>query len=163
MIAAEERALCGMGNWRLHALAFAALLAVAPTIPLNAQGLDAEGAIETIVGSEVATGEKQASEEEARLVAAIERSHENAVEVRKRYRVENVEIVFMPDLAAGESAVDAKLDEKADAVNELRQSIEGSAILYHAVNSRAVLLRDVVAVEFQGDDVTIFAAGKKPD
>lgn len=163
MIAAAERDLCGLSGWRLHAVAFAAFLAFAPTIPLNAQGLDAEGAIDTIVGSDVATEEKRAAEEEARLVAAIERSHENAVEVRKRFRLENVEIVFMPDLAGGDEKVDAKLNENADAVNELRQSIEGSAMLYHAVNSRAVLLRDVIAVEFQGDDVTIFAAGKKPD
>jgi len=162
MMAADERDFCGTGAWRLHALAFAALLAVAP-IPLNAQGLDAEGAIDTIVGSDVATGEKPAAEEESRLLAAIEHSHENAVEVRKRFRLDNVEIVFIPDLDEGGTPVEAKLSENADAIKELRQSIEGSAMLYHAVNSRAVLLRDVVAVEFQGDDVTIFAAGKKPD
>jgi len=162
MIAAAGRDMCVAGVWRLHALVFAALLAMAPIIPLNAQGLDAEGAIETIVGSDVATEEKNVAEEEARLVAAIALSHDNAVEVRKRFRLDNVEIVFVPDLA-DDGAIDAKLSENADAVKELRQSIEGSAMLYHAVNSRAVLLRDVIAVEFQGDDVTIFAAGKKPD
>lgn len=128
-----------------------------------AQGLDAEGAIDTIVGSDVTTGEERAAADEQRIVAAIENSAPAAAEVRRKFSLDRVEIVFLPDLDDGETEVEAKLEEFAPQVTELRESIQGSAMFYHAVDSRSVALNDVVALEFDGDNgVTIFVRGRDP-
>ena len=145
-----------------HAIAATAfILAASPTLPLMAQGLDSEEAIDTIVGAEVATGEKSIGEEQARVVAAVEQSIANATEVRKRFNLEQVEIVFLPELGSEETtALDGTIEENRDAIEELRRAIEGSAIFYHAIDSRSILLRNIVAIEFDdADNVTIFVAG----
>jgi hypothetical protein len=147
----------------LHAIfAIAFLFASAPNVALLAQGLDAEGAIDTIVGSDVKTGELKAATDEGRILAAIEKSTENAADVRKRFSIDDVEIVFLPDVGE-DTAVEAKLEEFKDGVAALREAIQGSAIFYHAIDSRSVLLTDVVAVEFNDQNgVAIFVAGDEP-
>lgn len=147
----------------IHAAAAAAfLLASAPNMALMAQGLDAEGAIDAIVGSDVTTGEEAVMADEARIVAAIEKTSDNAAEVRKRFTLERVDIVFLPDFDDEETAIDDKLVEYAPQIEELRTEIQGSALFYHAVNSRSVLLADIIAMEFDGDNATIFVAGRDP-
>jgi hypothetical protein len=148
----------------VHGFALAAFVwAAAPAMPLMAQGLESEGAIETIIDAEVGTAEKGVREEEARIAAAIDKSQENAAEIRKRFQVNEVEIVFVPELSQGQSKLDEKIKDNGDAIKELQTAIESSAIFFHAIDSHQVLLRDVVAVEFgDGDKITIFAAGKEP-
>lgn len=144
------------------ALGLALTLATAP-LPLVAQGLDAEGAIETIIDADVGTAEKTVREEEVRIGAAIEKSQENAAEIRKRFRMSELEIVFVPELSEAESTLDEKLKDHAEGIRELQTAIESSAIFFHAINSHQVLLRDIIAVEFgDNDDITIFAAGQQP-
>lgn len=148
----------------VHGFALAAFVwAAAPAVPLMAQGLESEGAVETIIDAEVQTDEKTVGEEEKRIVAAIDKSQENAAEIRKRFAIDQVEIVFVPELSEGQSALDEKIQENDEAIKELQTAIEGSAIFFHAIDSHQVLLRDVVAVEFaENDRITIFAAGKDP-
>ena len=156
------------GATRIHAaLAAAFLLACAPNMALLAQGLDAEGAIDTIVGSEVTTGEEAAAADEARIVAAIENTAETISEVRRKFALDRVEIIFLldlgPDLGDNETAVEAKMAEFGPQLEELRAEIQASAIFYHAIDSHSVLLTDVVALEFDDDNgVTIFVAGTEP-
>lgn len=150
---------------RIHLVAPVALLllACAPDIALLAQGLDAEGAIETIVGSQVETAEEAIATDEKRIIAAIENSSANAAEVRKRFTVDNVRIVFLPDLEEKGAAVKAKIEEAGSGIAALREAIQGSAIFYHAIDSRSVLLDDIIAVEFgEKNDVTILVAGREP-
>src|SRR5690606_16331629 len=100
------------GLIHLHAATAAALLLVStPHMSLMAQGLDTEGAIDTIVGSDVTTGEERAAAEEARIVAAIENSSAVAAEVRKKFSLDRVEIIFLPDIGEEETEVEAKLAE----------------------------------------------------
>ncbi len=144
-------------------LALAAFLWTGAAMPLLAQGLDSEGAIETIIDADVGTAEKTVGEEEERVVAAIEGTRESAAEIRKRFNIGAVEIVFMPELSEGQSALGDTIEENREAIGELQTAIESSAIFFHAINSHQVLLRDVIAVEFGEDDkITIFAAGKNP-
>jgi len=132
--------------------------------PLMAQGLDAAGAIDTIVGSEVTTGEEKASTDETRIVAAIENSSRAAGEVRRKFSLDRVEIIFIPDLHEEETSVESKMKEFKPQVTELRESIQGSAMFYHAVDSRSIMLNDIIALEFDDKNgVTIFVAGEKPD
>ena len=148
----------------LHVAAMAALLLVSPPhTALLAQGLQSEEAIDTIVGSDVTTNEENTKAEQGRIVAAIEKTAANSEEVRKKFSLDKVEIIFLPDLAENGTDVDAKLAEHEDQIVELREAIEGSAMFYHAVDSRDVLLRDVVALEFDDKNgVTIFVAGEDP-
>lgn len=150
-------------SWLIHAVAGAAfLIAAAPVLPLNAQGLDSEGAIETIIGSDVVTEETDTAQLAERVEAALGNTLDNAAEIRMRFNIDKLEIVFLADAAEGETPVDGLVQENAAALTELRQSIEGSAIFYHAINSNGILLRDVIAVEFNDNDVTIFALGRDP-
>lgn len=148
----------------LHAiLAAAFVLAAIPDTALFAQGLDSEGAIEAIVGSEVTTGEEPARADEARIVAAIENTGEAAAEVRRKFALDHVGIIFLPDLGEANTAIEARMEEFSDRIEELRVEIQASAIFYHALDSRSVLLTDVVAVEFDDDNgVTIFVSGSEP-
>jgi hypothetical protein len=47
-------------------------------------------------------------------------------------------------------------------VTQLRQELEGSAMLFHAIDSRGVLIRDVLGVEFDGPKTAIIFAAAKP-
>jgi len=148
----------------LHLVLLAALtVAVAPGSPLMAQGLNTEGTIDAIVGSDVNTNEEAVADDEDRIVAAIEKTPQNTGEVRRRFSIDRVDIVFLPDFGDEETAVEAKAAEFESQITELRNEIQGSAIFYHALDSRSVLLNQVIALEF-GDDngVTIFVAGPEP-
>lgn len=147
----------------LHAVAVTAFLIVsAPSVTLMAQGLDAEGAIDTIVGSDVKTGEEAAAADQERLIGAIENTSANISEVRKKFSLDELEIIFLPDIEQ-QAVLQAKIAEYENLIVELRQAIEGSAMFYHAVNSKDVLLRDIVALEFDDQNgVTIFVQGERP-
>ena len=150
--------------FRIHMAAMAAFLLVStPQMALMAQGLDAEGAIDTIVGSDVTTGEEAAGADEERIVAAIENTAETSAEVLKKFSLDRVEIIFLPDLGDDDTAVEAKMAEFEPQIAELREAIQGSAMFYHAIDSRSVLLTDIVALEFDDENgVTIFVRGEKP-
>jgi hypothetical protein len=144
-------------------MALGAVLSAAAQFPAFSQGLDSEGAIDTIVGSDVVTGEEAVGDDQERIMAAIEQTLPNAAEVRRKFTLDKVEIVFLPDLDEQGSDVRAMLDERRDELLELQQAIEGSAMFYHAVDSRRILLRDIVGLEFENNDVTIFVAGSDPN
>ncbi|MVA96727.1 hypothetical protein GN330_05635 [Nitratireductor sp. CAU 1489] len=150
----------GVLHMTVGALLFAAALSVTP---LAAQGLDSEKAIDTIVGSDVVEEEQQAAAEPERIVKAIENTAQNAREVRRKFNLERIDIVFLPDAAENRapSEIDGKLKEYAEEIADLRREIEGNAMLYHAIDSRSVMVKDVLAVEFDGQNgATVFAAAK---
>ena len=147
----------------LVALAAAACIAT----PSLAQGLDSDKAIDTIIGSPVDEQEARSAAETDRLIAAIDDTTETIRKIRKTSDVDSVEIVFLVDAAAAEGGpppeIEAKLAERETEIGALRQELEGNAMLFHAVDSRQVLLRDVIAVAFEDDrSVTIYAAAKPP-
>ncbi len=136
------------------------LLAPLASHPLLAQGLEQQEAIDAIVGSEVKTEETTKEEQVGRVVAAIENAPNSAEMVRKTFNLDTLEIIYLPDLDNEDGAIEQAMAENEEAIKALHDSIEGSAMFYHAVDSRAILLRDVVAVEFgEGDTVTIFVNG----
>lgn len=124
-----------------------------------AQGLDSDGTIDTIIGTDVTIGEEEAGASQQRIIAAIENSSANAANVRRKFSLDNVEIMFLTDIGDENSAIGAKLREYEPQVIELRESIQGSAIFYHAVDSRSIMLNRIVAVEFDDrNGVTIFVS-----
>lgn len=144
----------------LHTLFAAAfLVAVNPNMPLMAQGLDSDTAVESIIGSEVQTGEASAEADAERVVTAIENSLETTQEVRRRFNLDEVQIVVLSDIDGADGVVADAVDENIDMIRDLRIAIEGSAMFFHAIDSRQILLDNVIALEFDGDDVTIFAIG----
>lgn len=131
-----------------------------------AQGLDTEGTVDAIVGSQVREQESSAAADHGRVIEAIDKAGQSAEAVRKITDVAEVEIVFLSDAAATEGGpppeIEAKLREREAEIVALRQEIEGNALLYHAVNSRQVLMRDVLAVELDDDGRVIVYAAAKP-
>lgn len=143
----------------------AVLIALATTGESVAQGIDAPESVDAIVGSKVDEKEASATTDMARVVDAMDKSRDNATAVRKITEVSAVEIVFLADAAVTEGGppaeIETKLAERQDDIDALRQEIEGNALLYHAINSRQVMMRDVLALEI-GDDkrVIVYAAAK---
>ncbi|MGB3503446.1 MAG: hypothetical protein WBA44_17625 [Mesorhizobium sp.] len=148
---------------RLTMAAIAFALGAATTGIASAQTAPA-ATVDAIIGSKVTQEQKSASADRARVLEAIEQSAQNAEKVRKLTRTSKVDLVFLADAAQAEGGppadIDAKLKERASEVKALRQEIEGNAILFHAIDSRQVLLRDVLAVEFGDDTVAIYVAAK---
>ncbi len=151
----------GSVDARFHWIAALALaVAFALQTPLSAQGLQSEEAIDAIVGSEVKTEEVEAETASARVVAAIGATAENAERVRKTFSLEEIDIVFLPDLDEKKSEIASVIAEHEDEIRLLRESIEGSALFFHAVDSRSIQLKDVVALEYADNGaVTIFVKG----
>lgn len=147
------------------ALAVLALAGAFPASAALAQAMD-DAARDTIIGSEVGEEEVEAAAEPQRVIAAIEKTAENIATVRKTISLDKVDIVFLPDAAAAEGGpppeIAEKVEERKDEIAELRQELEGNAMLYHAIDSRQVLVRDVLAVEFNDARVVIYAAAKPP-
>ncbi|WP_051469281.1 hypothetical protein [Chelativorans sp. J32] len=140
----------------------AALAFVLPPLsqPPLAQGLQSQESIDAIVGSDVKTEETTKNAQVERILAAIEMTQDSAERVRKAFTVNALEIVFLPDLGKGSGAIEKAIEEHEEDIEALRDSIEGSAMFYHAIDSREILLQDVVAVEFSSDDsATIFVTG----
>jgi len=109
--------------------------------------------------------ESTATADHARIVAAIDKAGETAAAVRKIDKVESVEIVFLPDAAAAEGGppadIEARLKARKSDIDALRQEIEGNALLYYAIESKQIVMRDVLAIEIgDGQRVTVYAAGK---
>jgi hypothetical protein len=149
---------------RIAALACLALISATP--PNFAQGLDSEQAIDTIIGSEVEEQQSSAGEEARKVVAAIEKTQDAIATVRKISNVGKLEIVYLPDAAQGSAppAIREAIARHEADIDELRQEIEGNAMLFHAIDSRSLLIRDVLAVDVAANDaVVIYAAAQKPD
>jgi hypothetical protein len=99
-----------------------------------------------------------------RVIKAIEMTADNISTVRKATALDKIDIVFLTDAAASEggppAAISAKLEEHKEEIVQLRQELEANAMLYRAIDSRRIPVRDILAVEFVGRDVVIYAATK---
>lgn len=145
----------------MAALAF--LAALAPQMPLLAQGLDNGKAIDTIIGSEVETERDSAVSDRDRLIAAIEAAPDTITRINKSFNLDKVELVFLPDFADSDGTLKGKIAEHRTQITGLRSAIEGNAMLFHAIDSRAVALSDIIAVSFEDENnVRIYAVGEPP-
>jgi hypothetical protein len=149
-----------------HQVMLAAFLApLLAAWPLHAQNPPSPEAVDAIVGSEVHEKQARAAAEPEKVISAIEKTAESAATVRKISKLDEVDIVFLTDAAMTEGgpppAVEAKLQQHREELKQLRNEIEGNAMLYHAVDSRQILVKDILAVEFDhANRVVIYAAAK---
>lgn len=152
----------------LFAAALCALGLMLANAPLaSGQGVENQEAVDRIIGSEVQEEEAAAAAEPDRVIAAIDKTAENTELVRKLSNLETMDIVFLSDAAQTEGGpppeIEARLEANKEGIEELRKEIEGNAMVYHAINSRQILPRDVLAVEFEEPGrLVIFAAAKPP-
>ena len=157
-----------MKLWRKsHAAPLAALVLLAAAQPAWVQGLASDQAIDTIIGSDVDEQETGSIAATGDVIAAIDKTPETTARIRKASALDTVDIVFLSDAVATEGGpppeIEAKIDEHKAEIAELRKELEGNAMLFHAVDSRNVLMRDIIAVEFNDDrHVTIYATAKPP-
>jgi hypothetical protein len=118
------------------------------------QGTENKQAVDTIIGTEVQEEEAQASADAGRVIAAIEKTRDSIAMVRKTSNLNKVDIVFLADAAVTEGGpppeIETKVKEHEADIVELRQEIEGNAMLFHAIDSRQILPRDILAVMERG-------------
>lgn len=142
----------------------AVLMAALPLGIAQAQSTTGE-ALDAIIGSQVHEQEMRAAADPQKVIAAIDRTRESTEAVRKASNLESVEIVFLFDSARTEGgpppAIEEKIRQHSDEIDALRDEIEGNAMIYHAIDSKQVLVDDVVAVTFSAPGrIEIFAAAK---
>ena len=147
--------------------AFSVAFGLIGATPTMAQGLQDPEAVDKIVGSQVEEEEVDATAEPQRVMAAIDKTPENIEAVRKLSTLDRMDIVFMPDASLTEGGPPREIEERIEAnrpqLEELRKEIEGNAMIYHAINARQILPRDVLAVEFENPGrLVIYAAAKPP-
>jgi hypothetical protein len=142
------------------------IAAFAPDMPLSAQGLNSSETIKTIIGSDIQEEESGAKADAGKVIAAMDITRENIRTVRKIFKLDTVNIVFLSDATVAEGGlppdIEAKAKEHEIDIAELRNQIEGNAMLYHAINSRQILPRDILAVEFDGSNGVVIYAAAKP-
>lgn len=145
-------------------VAAAVLLASAPQA--KAQGLESKETVEKIVGSQVNEEEARAVADAGKVIAAIDRTADNIGTVRKTSKLDKIDIVFLADATATEGGpppeIEAKVKEHKKEIADLRKEIEGNAMLFHAIDSRQILTRDVLAVEFDSPNSVVIYAAAKP-
>lgn len=147
-------------------LSAALLVVTAMSTTVSGEVFD-DDTIQRIVGSEIREDEVAAAADEDQVVLAIENTAENVSKVRKTTSVEQVDIVFLSDAAPSEGGPPRKLAKALEThkteITRLQLEIEGNALLFHAINSRRLLLRDLLAMEFRPSGrVVIYAAAKPP-
>lgn len=156
---------------RLAASLAATLILAAVAAPVSGQGLSqgpgGQKAIEGIVGdSDIKQEETTTSAEEERVLAAIDRTAESIGAVRKLSVAKQVDIVFLADAARAEGGppprIERKLKDHESDIATLRQEVEANALLFHAVDSRRVMTRDILAVEFPDPETVVVYAASKP-
>ena len=150
---------------RIAAAAFLAATAAQPSLAQS--GLGNEQAIDTIVGTDVGEEESEAATDSGKVIAAIEKTRDSIGRIRKTSTLDKVDIVFLADAAATEGGpppeIEAKVKQHEADIAELRQELEGNAMLYHALDSRQIMVRDILAVDFDDSNgVVIYAAARKP-
>ncbi|MHC1550994.1 hypothetical protein [Phyllobacterium sp. K27] len=155
-------------DFRVANLCLATLLLAAaiPHTHVIAQGLDAPDAMEKIIGSDVREEEAAASDDEDDIVEAIKKTADNINIVKMITNLDAIKIVFLSDATDVHGGpppkVEASLNESDDAIQDLRRELEGNAMLYHAINSRGILMRDVLAIKFDGTKTAVVYAAAKP-
>lgn len=144
----------------------AAVLLTAFAPKADAQGLESKDTVEKIVGSEVKEEEARAAADAGRVIAAIDRTSDNIGTVRKTSKLDKIDIVFLADATVTEGGpppeIEAKVKEHQQEIADLRKEIEGNAMLFHAIDSRQILPRDVLAVEFDSPHSVVIYAAAKP-
>jgi hypothetical protein len=151
-------------RWMRAAAAAVVFAVLAPNPPLRAQDLD-NGTVDAIVGSDVREEQGKAATDAGKIIAAIEKTADSIAAVRKTSSLDKVDIVFLADAAASEGGPPAEIENKVKQheaeIAELRKEIEANALLFNAIDSRRVLPKDVLAVEFPDPrNVVIYAAAK---
>lgn len=154
----------------LHSAAFGLALGLAamllPGMSLAQQSPATQESLDTIIGTEVQEEATEAAADPGRVIAAIEKTAESISLVRKASNLARVDIVFLADSAQTEGGPPAeivdKIKEHEAEIIELRKEVEGNAMLYHAIDSRQILMRDVLAVEFDDENGVVIYAAAKP-
>ncbi|MFC5991502.1 hypothetical protein [Limoniibacter endophyticus] len=130
-----------------------------------AQGINSQESIDKIVGTPVETKTEKAEDDLGHILTLMDNSEVVLSEVRKRTKLDQLEIVYLQDvgMTSMPEAIQKKQEERKAEILALQQTIEGNAMFYHAIDSRGILLRDILAIEFLNRDrVVIYAAGNNP-
>jgi len=149
------------------ALALASCLAATALNPaFSAQPLHNGRPAAPIVDSVIRQEEVLSKTEAGKVITAIDRTRENIGAVRKKTKLDTVDIVFLMDAARSEGgpppSIENRVKQHKDDVAELRQEIEANALLFNVIDSRRVLAEDILAVDFNTPGKMVIYAAAKP-
>lgn len=123
-------------------------------------GVWSQETVDTIIDAEVTDGEIDARHKMGDIIRAIEASDEAASTVRKTSSLDIIDIAFLTDLAGPGANFPKRLSECLDTysaeIETLRHELEGNALLYRAIESHRVLMRDVLAVRIENGHALIY-------
>ncbi len=127
----------------------------------KAQGVDPEKALDQMFNGFVLV-DRSKMDEEIRddIIAAIGHSSKMAAEVRKLFKIDRMILVGVSDEVATVEPVKEAMAKNKEGLIELRQAVEGSALLYNMLESRGLLMSDLVAAEFLGEsNIRLYVTG----
>jgi len=143
----------------------AAALAALCAAPAGAQSLD-ETTVDGIVGSDIKEERTSAGASENSVLAAIDKATEAAARVRRISDADEIDIVTLGDTARDGGRLPPRIAARVKAhesqIADLRQEVEANALLFHAVDSRRVLVGDILAVDFPDPKTIVVYAVAKP-
>jgi hypothetical protein len=127
----------------------------------EAQGVDPEKALDQMFdGSVLVDHSKTDDEIRDEVIAAIGHSSDMAEEVRKLFKIDRMILVGVSDEVATAEPVKEAMAKNEEGLIELRQAVEGSALLYNMLESRGLLMSDLVAAEFLGENnIRLYVTG----
>ncbi|MDN5925720.1 MAG: hypothetical protein L0I29_01435 [Hyphomicrobiales bacterium] len=139
-------------------------LAQSQSPAVQAPGIWSQETVDTIIDAEVIDGETDVRHGMDDIIQAVEKSDKMASTVRKTSNVDVIDIAFLTDIADPKAHVPKLLADSLKAhqagIDQLRQELEGNALLYHAIQSHGVLMRDVLAVRIENNQALIYVAAK---
>lgn len=144
------------------AVACAALTASSPVL---AQSFDRPDASENIADSEILVEDANAAEEMDDLLESVDALPENIDRVKIITNMERIDVVYLTDMI-GENApeeVEQAIADNETRIDQLQKAIEASAIFYNALASRDVNIPDVVSIELDEPNASIYVRGVPPD
>lgn len=149
------------GRLAVHALAFGAfLLASIPALQSTAQTLDDLGSVETLIGTEVDTG-NIADVSTDNVIAALNGIVETTERVKMMYKFDAFEIIFLGgdnSLTESNRLADGITEHKNE-IDGLRAAMESSALFYLALDEKNIDVDRIVAADITDGEVTVYVTG----
>ncbi|MFC5384604.1 hypothetical protein ACFPLB_01340 [Aquamicrobium segne] len=128
-------------------------------------GVWSQETVDTIIGAEVTDGQIDARHKMGDIIRAIEASDDAASTVRKTSNLDIIDIAFLTDIAGPDTSFPKRLSDSLETyraeIEKLRHELEGNAILYRAIESHRVLMRDVLAVRIENGHALIYVLARR--
>ncbi|WP_099866825.1 hypothetical protein [Pararhizobium haloflavum] len=149
---------------RVRTLLLAGTCALLTATPAISQSFENRDASENIADSEISVEDTSAAERVDDLQQTIADLRESIDRVKIITNMEKIDVVYLSDMIENAPPeVEEAIEASSERILELQKALEASAIFYNALTSREVNIPDVVSIDLDEPDATIFVRGVAPD